>query len=58
MKILTAAEMRAADRRTIEAGIPGVVLMENAACRVVEFLAEKFAPLGEQRIAIVVRERK
>ena len=53
MKILTAAEMRAADRRTIEAGIPGIVLMENAACRVVEFLAEKFAPLGEQRIAIL-----
>ena len=33
MKVLTAAEMRAADRRTIDAGIPGIVLMENAACR-------------------------
>jgi NAD(P)H-hydrate epimerase len=50
MKILTAAEMREVDRRTIEAGIPGIVLMENAAHRVVEFLAEKFAPLAAQRI--------
>ena len=46
MKILTAAEMREVDRRTIEAGIPGIVLMENAGHRVVEFLAERFAPLG------------
>jgi ADP-dependent NAD(P)H-hydrate dehydratase / NAD(P)H-hydrate epimerase len=53
MKILTAAEMRAVDRRTIEAGIPGVVLMENAACRVVEFLAERFKPLREQRILVL-----
>jgi ADP-dependent NAD(P)H-hydrate dehydratase / NAD(P)H-hydrate epimerase len=52
MKILTAAEMRAVDRRTIEAGIPGIVLMENAACRVVEFLAAHFEPLEEQRIAV------
>ena len=39
MKVLTAAEMREVDRRTIEAGIPGIVLMENAGHRVVEFLA-------------------
>ena len=44
MKILTAAEMREVDRRTVEAGIPGIVLMENAGHRVVEFLAERFAP--------------
>jgi ADP-dependent NAD(P)H-hydrate dehydratase / NAD(P)H-hydrate epimerase len=54
MKILTTAEMRAVDRRTIESGIPGIVLMENAACRVVEFLVERFAPLAEQRIAVLV----
>ena len=53
MKILTAAEMRDVDRRTIEAGIPGIVLMENAGHRVVEFLAERFAPLGEQRIVVL-----
>ena len=53
MKILIAAEMREVDRRTIEAGIPGIVLMENAGHRVVEFLAERFAPLGEQRIVVL-----
>ena len=41
MKVLTAEEMREADRRTIELGIPGLILMENAACRVVEFLVER-----------------
>jgi ADP-dependent NAD(P)H-hydrate dehydratase / NAD(P)H-hydrate epimerase len=53
MKVLTAAQMREVDRRTIEMGIPGVVLMENAGHRVVELLAEKFAPLAAQRIAIL-----
>jgi NAD(P)H-hydrate epimerase len=53
MKVLTAAEMRDVDRRTIEMGIPGIVLMENAGHRVVEFLERRFAPLGEQRIAIL-----
>lgn len=37
MKVLTAAAMREADRRTMEElGLPGIVLMENAAMRVVE----------------------
>ena len=53
MKVLTAAEMREVDRRTIEMGIPGVVLMENAGLRVVELLAEKFAPLAAARIAVL-----
>ncbi|HMC61669.1 MAG TPA: NAD(P)H-hydrate dehydratase, partial [Candidatus Solibacter sp.] len=53
MKVLTAAEMREVDRRTIELGIPGIVLMENAAHRVVEFLAERFAPLSGQRIVVL-----
>ncbi len=53
MKILTAAEMREVDRRTIEAGIPGIVLMENAGHRVVEFLAARFDPLAEQRIVVL-----
>ena len=38
MKVLTAAQMREVDRRTSELGIPGIVLMENAGHRVVEFL--------------------
>ncbi|HTX37596.1 MAG TPA: NAD(P)H-hydrate dehydratase [Bryobacteraceae bacterium] len=53
MKVLTAAEMREVDRRTIEMGTPGIVLMENAAHRVVEFLAERFAPLAAQRIVVL-----
>jgi len=53
MKVLTAAQMREVDRRTIELGIPGIVLMENAGQRVVEFLAETFAPLAGERIAIL-----
>ena len=38
MKVLTAAQMREVDRRTMELGIPGLILMENAGHRVVEFL--------------------
>ena len=53
MKVLTAAQMRAVDLRTIEMGIPGLVLMENAGNRVVDLLAEKFAPLAAQRIVIL-----
>jgi NAD(P)H-hydrate epimerase len=53
MKVLTTAQMREVDRRTIEGGIPGVVLMENAGHRVVELLAEVFAPLAEQRVTII-----
>ena len=53
MKILTAAQMREVDRRTMELGIPGIVLMENSAHRVVEALAERFAPLARQRIVVL-----
>ena len=53
MKVLSAAQMREVDRRTIELGIPGIVLMENAGHRVVEFLERRFAPLGSQRIVVL-----
>jgi ADP-dependent NAD(P)H-hydrate dehydratase / NAD(P)H-hydrate epimerase len=53
MKVLTAAEMREVDRLTIEVGIPGIVLMENAAHRVVEAMAERFDPLAAQRIVVL-----
>ena len=53
MKILTAAQMREVDRRTSAMGIPGIVLMENAGHRVVELLAERFAPLPAQRIVVL-----
>ncbi len=53
MKILTAEQMREADRRTIEAGIPGLVRRENAGCRIVEFLEKTLAPLQRQRVVVV-----
>jgi Uncharacterized conserved protein len=53
MKVLTSAQMREVDRLTIERGIPGLILMENAGARVVEFLAARFSPLSSQRIAVI-----
>ncbi len=53
MKILTAAEMREVDRLTIERGIPGLTLMENAGNRIVDFLRETFAPLSDHRVVVV-----
>ena len=52
-KVLTPGEMGQVDRATIEAGIPGIVLMENAADRVVEFIARNFSPVSQQRIVVV-----
>jgi NAD(P)H-hydrate epimerase len=53
MKILTAEQMREIDRKTIEAGVPSIVLMENAACRFVEFLDREYEPLRHQRIVVI-----
>ena len=53
MKVLTAAQMREVDRRTVELGIPGTVMMENAGHRLVEFLEAEFAPLAAQRIVVL-----
>jgi NAD(P)H-hydrate epimerase len=52
-KVLTPAQMNAVDRATIEAGIPGIILMETAATQCVQYLAEHFQPLNAQRIVIV-----
>lgn len=53
MKVLTADQMRKIDTRTNEAGVPGVILMENAGCRFVEFLESEFAPLHKHRIVVI-----
>ncbi len=53
MKVLTVAQMNAIDRATIEAGIPSLILMENAAHRVVEYITEHVAPLSKQKIVVV-----
>jgi NAD(P)H-hydrate epimerase len=53
MKVLTAEQMREVDRRTIEDGVAGIALMENAAHRVVEELVRVFSPLDKQNIVIL-----
>jgi len=54
MKVFTAAQMREFDRvASEEYGIPSIVLMENAALRVVEFLEAKFAPLQGKKVVIL-----
>ena len=54
LKLSTAAQMREMDRRTMEEyGVPSIVLMENAALRVVDVIAQRYGPLKGKRIAIV-----
>jgi len=54
MKILTSAEMRVIDRKTIEdIGIPGPVLMENAGIRVTEAILERFPDAAGLSIVVV-----
>ncbi len=52
MKILTAKEMQRIDQQTVAAGIPSLVLMENAGHRVVEYLQRVAGPLDNQRIVV------
>ena len=44
--------MRAADRAAVQAGIPSLVLMENAAYAVLRHLEARYGPLEQKRIAI------
>ena len=54
MKPFTTEQMRAFDRAASgKFSIPSIVLMENAALRVVEFLETQFAPLAGKRIVIL-----
>lgn len=53
MKVLTAAQMREVDRKTIELGIPGLILMENAGQRFAAFLERESTDFERQRIVVV-----
>ncbi len=54
MKVLTAAQMREADRLTTERyGISGLQLMENAGTAIAEFLREKFSGLARRKIIVL-----
>jgi hydroxyethylthiazole kinase-like uncharacterized protein yjeF len=53
MRVLTAQQMRDADRRTIEAGTPGEVLMERAGASVARLIEREFTPLERQRVVII-----
>ncbi len=53
MKILTAAQMREADRLTTESfGISSMQLMENAGAGVVEYLRHVVPDLAQQRVVV------
>ena len=52
MRILTASQMREADRRTIEEiGIRSLVLMENAGRQVVAAMDAAYPDLADRRVA-------
>ena len=54
MRVLNAAQMREADRRTVdEIGLPSIVLMENAGRQVVAALEAKFEHLADQGVALL-----
>ena len=54
MYIVTAAEMRNIDQRTIETyRVPGIVLMENAGLQLLRFMQDHFPALRHQRVTIL-----
>lgn len=54
MKVLTAEQMQAVDRQTIdEIGIPGVVLMENAGRGVADEITQRFSSEGTPRALVL-----
>jgi hydroxyethylthiazole kinase-like uncharacterized protein yjeF len=54
MKILTAAEMKAVDRLTIERyGIPSLSLMENAGKSVAQLIQKQFSNLSQRRVIVL-----
>ena len=52
LKVCTAEEMRNIDRKAIDGGIPGIVLMENAGIRCVDELLKKFKDIKGLKVGI------
>ena len=56
MRVLNAAQMREADRRTIQdIGIPSLVLMENAGRQAVAAMEAAFTDLTDRQVAVLCR---
>src|SRR5450759_3817803 len=54
MRVLNSAQMREADRRTIEEiGIPSLVLMENAGRQVVAAMEAMYTDLSDRQVAVL-----
>ncbi|HET9271109.1 MAG TPA: NAD(P)H-hydrate dehydratase [Vicinamibacterales bacterium] len=53
MRVLTAQQMREADRRASAAGVPSIALMENAGREVASAMAAAFPDLASCRVAVV-----
>src|SRR5882672_4609710 len=54
MRVLNAAQMREADRRTTEEiGIPSLVLMENAGRQAVAAMEAMYSDLSERQVAVL-----
>src|SRR5579862_9407129 len=54
MRVLNAAQMREADRRTIDdIGIPSLVLMENAGRQAVAAMEAMYADLGDRQVGVL-----
>src|SRR5438874_13620541 len=54
MSVLNSAQMREADRRTIEdIGIPSLVLMENAGRQAVAAMEAMYSDLSERQVAVL-----
>ncbi|MGH7261339.1 MAG: NAD(P)H-hydrate epimerase, partial [Nitrospiraceae bacterium] len=54
MKIVTAAQMKELDRRTIEeAKVPGATLMERAGSGVAEAMARAYGPLAGKAVTVL-----
>ncbi|WP_457574698.1 NAD(P)H-hydrate dehydratase [Desulfolithobacter sp.] len=55
MKLATASQMQALDRRAIEEfGIPGIVLMENAGVRTLEFICQQLGSVAGRTVVLFI----